>query len=311
MTLKAVPPLRRITLANARTGKLTLPLRVLGYGPEGVGKSTFAAGAPKPCFVNVDKRTAHLDVMRLEPANYSEILECFDVLDNDPHGCESVVLDPLTWIEPMVWEQVTGPGGNIDKYDGGFGRGHGAALAQWRMILSRLERLWLRGMHVILLAHSIVKPFNDPEGPGFDRYEVALNARAAGLFKQWVDYVLFMRFEAFAKVDGSKKPRGISTGARMAHTSWQAAFDAKRSLPIPDEIPLSWAAFTGAIESSRSTLEAHKQEIAKLLAVIGDAGVTKRATADVASAGDDVARLAVIANALAVRANEIEAENKS
>jgi hypothetical protein len=310
--LKPVPPPARgkMTLAHAKIGKLDMPLKVLGYGVEGVGKSTFAAAAPKPVFISFDKRTAHLDIVRLEPSSFEEILECLEALEKEKHDRETVVVDPLTWAEPLVWTRVTGAGGNIDKYDGGYGRGHNAAVDQWRLVLAGLERLWTRGMHVVLLAHSTVKPFNDPESEGFDRYEIALNQKAAGLFKQWVDYVLFMRHEAFAQPNDKRKTKGFSTGVRLMHTCWTAAYDAKRSLPIPDELPISWGAFVDAIAQAKTSLEALKAEIARLIEAIGDAAVTKRATADVAAAGDDAGRLAVIANALAVRANE-SAEAKS
>ena len=50
-----------------------------------------------------------------------------------------------------------------------------------RVFLFSLEKCWNRGMHVIISAHSQVKSFQNPEGPPFDRYEIAMNAKSAGL----------------------------------------------------------------------------------------------------------------------------------
>ena len=41
-------PARQSALSRVRKGPIRAPLRVLGYGSEGVGKSTFATGAPRP-----------------------------------------------------------------------------------------------------------------------------------------------------------------------------------------------------------------------------------------------------------------------
>lgn len=301
----------RMSLANAQSGRIQQPYRVLAYGAEGVGKSTFAAGAPAPVFLGVDNRTGHLDVMRLRPTSFDEIVDCLEAIARDRRDRETVVLDPVNWMEPMVFHKVTGGGVHIDKWDGGYGRGQSAAIDQWRIILSHLEALWLGGMNVILLAHSAVKTFNDPEGPPYDRHEIAMNARSAGLLRAWVDYVLFMRYEAYAsKLDGkAAKLRGISTGVRVIHTAWTAAYDAKRSYPIPDELPLAWSSFVEAVEGTRAQLDTHRKEIARLIEEIADVDVTRRATADVAAAGDDAGRLAVIANALAARANQIRTEH--
>ena len=41
------------------------PLKVLLYGPEGVGKSSFAAEFPDPIFIQTEDGLLHLDAPRL------------------------------------------------------------------------------------------------------------------------------------------------------------------------------------------------------------------------------------------------------
>src|SRR5437870_1075345 len=66
------PP--RMTLASIRTGRLESPLRLLAYGLEGVGKSSFAADAPAPIFVCPEDGTRHLDIARFpEPESWAEV----------------------------------------------------------------------------------------------------------------------------------------------------------------------------------------------------------------------------------------------
>ena len=57
---------------NISKGKQNRPVRALVYGPEGVGKSLFAAKWPAPLFVDCENGTRLLDVERTErPASWS------------------------------------------------------------------------------------------------------------------------------------------------------------------------------------------------------------------------------------------------
>jgi len=300
-----------MTLASVKRGKLDVPLRILGFGTEGVGKSTFASQAPSPIFLGAENGTESLDIARLpEPETWDDVLDALDLLEKEKHEYRTIVVDPVNWLEPLVFHKVTGGIISIDKYDKGYGRGYNAALDHWRVFVAALERLWSRGMHVVLIAHAHVKSFNDPEGPAYDRYELAMNQKAAGLLKQWCAYVLFMRHESFSKKLDEKKVIGFGTGARVMHTQWTAAFDAKRRLALPDELPLSWSDFENAVQLASVECEKLKEDIARLIDVIGDETVTAKVRAHLATAGDDVGKLVVIANRLAMKANETkEASN--
>ena len=48
-------------------------------------------------------------------------------------------------------------------------------------------------MHIVLLAHSHVKPFTPPgSGEGYDRYELKMEKRSAAKVKEWADYLFFI-----------------------------------------------------------------------------------------------------------------------
>lgn len=309
--LKATPSAKRLGLADVKAGRIEVPIKLLGYGPEGVGKSTFASGAPKPIFLNFDQRTSDLDVERLTPSTFADALEYIGLLEREQHAYRTVVVDPLSWLEPLIHEHVMGGPGNIDKFDGGYGRGASAALDQWRILVVALDRLWRRGMNVLLLAHAVVKRFDDPEGMPYDRYELSMKANAAGLLRQWVDYVLFMRHETYVKRGDDRRAKGFATGARVAHTSWAAAYDAKRARSVPDEIPLSWEEFAAAHETAGKQVDELRAQIAGLIEAIGDLAVTKKATGHVASIGNNAARLTELANALTSKLHQVQQTKES
>lgn len=47
-------------------GKLGGAMKVVIYGPEGIGKSTLAAKFPRPLFIDTEGSTRHMDVQRTE-----------------------------------------------------------------------------------------------------------------------------------------------------------------------------------------------------------------------------------------------------
>lgn len=292
----------RMALTSIVRGRIDRPHRVLLYGTEGVGKTTWAAGAPSPIFLASEDGTAQLDVARFpEPQAWQDVLEAVQVLTAEAHDYRTLIVDTLDWLEPICWDQVCRGAGVQGIEDLGYGKGYVAAVDHWRGLLARLDNLRARrGMGVVLLAHSAIRTFRNPEGEDFDRYELKLHAKTAGVLKEWCDAVLFARYETFVqrgKVPGRVK--GVSTGARIVHTTREAAFDAKNRHSLPATLPLSYEAFAEALTAGQpADAEQLRQRIAGLLANAPD-GITVKVRAAVARAGDDAAELARIADKLA------------
>ena len=130
------------------------------------------------------------------------------------------------------------------------------ALTYWRQIVSLLNDLRnTRGMIVIVIAHSKVERFEDPENAAYDRYTPRLHKAATSLLCEWVDAVLFAtkRFRV-SKEEGSgfQGDRAIATaigangGERILRTVGSPACIAKNRFNLPGEIPLSWQSFMEA-----------------------------------------------------------------
>ena len=49
-------------------GKIQSAKKVVIYGPEGIGKSTFASQFPEPVFIDTEGSTKDMDVARFEKA---------------------------------------------------------------------------------------------------------------------------------------------------------------------------------------------------------------------------------------------------
>ena len=259
----AAAPQKRMSLGAITSGVVTAPVKTTIYGPEGVGKTKFASGAPAPIYIPIEEGTNTFDVKRFPaPETFSDVLEAIVELGKGEHSYRTVVLDTLDALEPLIWRHVCDAGKKDSIEDFGYGRGYTAALDQWRTLLAYLERLRkAKSMNVVLIAHAQIKKFQNPESADFDRWELKLAGKgASGLVKEWSDNLLFATYEVVAATDKSDRTRGVSTGQRIARTVHSGAFDAKYRYSLPDPMPLEWSAYRDAM---RSYLNPQKTEEVK------------------------------------------------
>ena len=285
------PAPSKMTLANVKRGKALSAWRMLVYGVEGIGKTTLAAGTPSPIFLGAEDGTGHLDVVRFpSPESWTDVRAAVQTLLTEQHEYKTLVLDTVDWVEPLIWAHICKRDGeaNVESY--GYGKGYQVALDEWRLLLAQLERLRGVGVNVMLLAHTHIKAFKNPEGEDFDRYELKLNLKAGGLLKEWADAVLFANHETFAKTsEKTKKVKGISTGARWLYTQRCAAFDAKNRFGFPELLPLSWPDVEGAMTAAGDTT-ALVEEIRRKVEGL-DAKDKETAVAAIARAAGDKSKL--------------------
>lgn len=225
--------------------------RVLVYGVEGIGKSTFAAGAPAPIFIQTEDGLGSLQVDHFPIAtSVTDVLDAVSALFDGQHKFKSVVIDSLDWLETLIWRDIES---KYDAKDLAYGKGAMLAAEKWREILDGLNALRnQRGMIVILIAHCEIKRFDSPETEPYDRYQPKLQARSSALVREWVDAVLFANYRTVVqKADvGFNKTvsRGISTGERLLFTAERPSYMAKNRYSLPESIPLAWEAFESAIK---------------------------------------------------------------
>lgn len=299
---------KRSLLAAVTRGRVASPDRILLYGPEGVGKSSWGAGATGAIFLPAEDGTDRIDCARLPtPQKWPDVFDAIEELRTAKHDYRTLVVDTLDAIEPLCWRYITTRDGmdSIEAY--GYGKGYTAAVDEWRRLLAECERLRReRGMQIVFLAHAQIRPFKNPEGDDYDRFELKLNAKAGGVIKEWCDSVLFARFEEMAHKDGkTKRVRGISTGARIVHTLRTAAYDAKSRYALPETLPLDYDEYAAAVAAGQPESAADvRARIAAKLPQLTDAAKRAAVEKHVASIGDDVTKLAAAENKLNARLAE-------
>lgn len=241
-------------IGTVKSGREPQPPRLTVYGPEGVGKSTFAASAPNPVFIQTEDGLSEIDTAKFPLCTtYDDVIQQLKAVRDEEHDFQTLALDSLDWLERLIWDRVCADFGvrSIEKADGGFGKGYSYALTYWREVVKLLNEIRAkRQMAIILVAHSKVERFEDPEHPAYDRYQPRLHKAANSLICEWADAVLFatrrMRIDS---TTGRAAPVGADGGERVLRTNGSPAFNAKNRYSLPTEMALSWDAFMAGMKA--------------------------------------------------------------
>lgn len=226
------------------TGKIKKPHLVLLYGIDGVGKSTWASRAPAPIFLGPEEGTNNLDVSRFaDIRSWSNIMSALAELKTENHSYQTLVFDTLDWMELMLWTKILGNSSkNINTVNGGYGAGRESAKKEFMDLIQQTSYLRnYKNMNIIFLAHSNIEMFNDPSlNESYNRYQMKLDWRVAGLMREYCDDVLFATFKAYIKKEESGPAKTFSDGVRVVFTERRPAHDASNRHGLPFEISLNW-----------------------------------------------------------------------
>ena len=226
---------------NIIKGKQQRAQRVVIYGVESVGKSTFAAQFPKPLFLDIEGGTAHLDVDRVAIDSWKQLGECIAEVAKTDY--RTVVIDSADWAERLAVEDLLATNKKQSVEDFGFGKGWVMAAEKVSRFLGALDHLIDAGKNVVVIAHSKVQRVEPPDIlAAYDRYELKLSKQSSPLVKEWADELWFFRFKTKAVTNDGGKAKGIGGKERVIFTTHSAAYDAKTRSGLPDEIPMEWDA---------------------------------------------------------------------
>lgn len=265
-------------LSQGSRGRVEKPPLILVYGPDGVGKSSFAAGAESPAFLCAEGGADQFDnVWRAPPiAHWEMCLSLLHELLTEKHEHKTLVIDSLDWLEPMLYRNICAKYNvaSIELAAGGYGKGYTEAFNQWVVFKDQLIKLRDKGMGIILIAHAEIVSFNDPNLQAtYDRYQIKLHKKASALFREFVDTVLFANYASYTKKDGSST-RFFGDDARIAHTQRRPGFDAKNRFGLPFTFPFSYQDYQQAKASSApDNPKIIREEILGMLAEIPDQAI--------------------------------------
>ena len=246
-------------------GKQQRPQRVVLYGVESVGKSTFAAQFPKPLFLDVEGGTSHLDTDRASIESgvelESAIAECASL------EYQTIIVDSIDWVERLITEQLLIETKKKSIEDFGYGKGWVQVAERMSGLLRSLDELIERGKHVVLIAHSKVQRVEPPDLlAAFDRYELKMSKQSSPLVKEWADELWFFRFKTKTVESGSGKMKGVGGKERVILTTHSAAYDAKTRSGLAEELPMEWGSVAHLFSGSQPVAkQAAKDTLASII----------------------------------------------
>ena len=161
------------------TGILNTPVKVVLYGPEGIGKSTFASHFPDPVFIDTEGGTKRLNVARLpQPTSWAMLLDEVRAVTRGEVSCGTLVIDTADWAERLAIDAICAKA-KVDGLEGfGYGKGWEYEAEEIGRFLDSTERLVQAGVNVALLCHAVTRKASLPEiDAEFDHWELKLGTR--------------------------------------------------------------------------------------------------------------------------------------
>ncbi|MDF2568651.1 MAG: hypothetical protein K0R55_255 [Sporomusa sp.] len=229
---------------NISRGVIFKAQKVVCYGPEGIGKSTFASQFPDPLFIDTEGSTNSMNVARLpRPTSWTMLLSMVKEVKATPSCCKTLIIDTIDWAEQLCVEHVCAVYNKKGIEDFGYGNGYVYVKEEFGRLLNLLSDVIDCRINVVLTAHAQIKKFEQPDECGsYDRYELKLGKKTASqtspLVKEWADMVLFANYKVHVvEVDKKKKSSG---GARVMYTTHHPCWDAKNRHDLKAELPFEY-----------------------------------------------------------------------
>lgn len=229
------------------SGKIPSALKVIIYGPEGIGKSTFASHFPDPIFIDTEGSTKHLEVKRLPaPSSWQMLQQEISYVRDHSDLCKTLVIDTADWAEQLCISEFCSEKQIKGIEDIGYGKGYVYIAERFGKFLNLCEEVIQKGIHVVITAHAQMRKFEQPDELGaYDRWELKLQKKTAPLIKEWADLVLFANYQTYVvNVDGQGASKGKNKaqgGKRVMYTSHHPCWDAKNRFGLPSELEFDFS----------------------------------------------------------------------
>ena len=216
--------------------------RVVLYGPEGIGKTSFAACLPDPVFIDTEGSTVRYNVRRLPaPESWPMLLGEVEWCIQNPEALRTLAIDTADWAERLCIQNILTANKVRSIEDFGYGKGYVMVQEEFGRLLNLLTDLTRKGVHVILTAHAYMRKFEQPDEFGaYDRWELKLSKKVAPMVKEWSDMLLFANYETYVVRDDKTKTAKAQGGRRVMFTTHNPCWDAKNRENFPDKMDFDY-----------------------------------------------------------------------
>lgn len=243
---------------NITSGKIKSAQKVVIYGAEGIGKSTFASHFPDPIFIDTEGSTKKLDIKRFDkPTSWEMLKEEIQYAINNPRVCKTLVIDTIDWAEQLCINAICAKHDKKGIEEFGYGNGYVYEKEEFGRFLMLLDEVIAKGINVVLTAHAQLRKFEQPDERGaYDRWELKLGKKTSSqispLVKEWADMVLFANYKTLVSAtDKNGKTFKAQGGRRVMYTAHHPCWDAKNRDGLPEELDFDYSAIAKVIEGNQ------------------------------------------------------------
>ena len=218
-------------------------VKIVIYGPEGIGKSTFASKFPGAVFIDTEGSTKYLNVARFdEISSWDSILAAVDYAAQDKE-IMTLVIDTADWAELMCMKKVCQNCHVNGIEDIGYGKGYVYLQETFKQLLDKLDICIANGINVVITAHAKMRKFEQPDEMGaYDRWEMKLTKQVAPMVKEWADTVLFANYKTIVVTDEKTKAKKGQGGKRVMYATHHPCWDAKNRFGLEDQLDFDFSA---------------------------------------------------------------------
>ena len=234
-------------MLNITKGVQAHPVKVVIYGVEGIGKTTFASRFPKPLFLDLDRGSARMDVDRINGiADWVTLITTMRDISDAETDYSTIVIDTADMAGELCKKYICLKNKKESIEDFGYGKGYTILAQEFAKLIVWATVLIDKGYNVVFLAHSMQRVVTKPDDTGsYDHWEMKLpgkgNNSLGALLKEWADLLLFADYRITIRQGQDGKGRATKTsGERMMKANHTPFADAKNRFGLADELPFNY-----------------------------------------------------------------------
>lgn len=235
--------------------------RLLFYGCEKIGLSSFVAKAFQNIFLTFDDSADFVDVTKLKIKTYEELMECLEELMSPKSIYKTIVIDRITGVERLIHKMVADHFDVVDIAQVPYNKGTSLALHYFQVFLDKLRSLKAT---VIFLSHADSELRHTPFLETYHCQRPRLltktdKANTADILLSFCDGVFYVgAASVLTSSYMAQEPREdiFATDPKFfIYTQDKPGFRAGNKLNLPPVINFDWKDFSEKLVAARATIK--------------------------------------------------------
>lgn len=227
------------------------PWSMLIFGQPGLGKSTLAAHAPTPYFIDLENglRRVALDPRQKTKTVIRDWPQLEPILRwaaTEACPFQTLVIDTSSKLEELLVRRILAQTGSKSLADKAFAYGKDGVFleAAWVDVMGHVDAIVASGRNVLFTGHERIEKFEDPTSENYDRYVPRMHKKSSSVLVSGVDAVLFAAYErVLVAKDGSDKKRATTSRRRLLYCNDGASYVAKNRFGLEDVVEMDASLF--------------------------------------------------------------------